>query len=188
MTPTVPIAAVTEGLPAGPLAVTRSVQNKGMEALAVIALVLGLAAAIGGGLRSRARATQRSPVTVAAGRAVDEAEIDVLFAQTSHDFDAAMLALLTARLRPVVLRGVPVHAVRPAPAPRTARVLFADGTVVIARGYRPGDLGQLSVGVLTQPPVCLVSYSRENDVTRLEFVISPDRRLSAVAVGIDQAD
>ena len=157
----------------------------------MIALVVGLAAAAAGALRrDRVPAAPAGPAESGsvAGAVVDEADLEAIFAQATRDFDGAMLALLTARLRPVVLRRVPVMAVRPAPAPSTARVLFADGTVVIARGYRPGDLGQLSVGVLTQPSVCLVSYSREDHVTRLEFGLSQDRRLCAVAVGLDQAD
>lgn len=161
----------------------------------MIALVVGLATAAANALhRDRvptAPAARGRPGPMAgpvANAVVDEAELEAIFDRATRDFDGAMLALLTARLRPVVLRGVPVKAVRPAPAPSTARVMFADGTVVIARGYRPGDLGQLSVSVLTQPSVCLVSYSRENDVTRLEFVLSRGRRLCAVAVGLDQAD
>jgi len=118
----------------------------------------------------------------------DEAEIDALFVRAAQDFDGALTALMTARLRPVVLRRVPVKAVRPAPAPHTARVLFADGTVVIARGHRPGDLGQLSVGVLLHPPVCLVACRRVNGTTHLEFVLHHSRRLTALAVGLDQAD
>lgn len=158
-----------------------------MEAIAVIAVVVGLTAAVGAALR-RNEIRANAPVPEPAARSLEQDEIDAIFANTVLDFDGARAALISARLRQVMLRRVPVKSVRPAPTPRTARVIFADGTVVIARGYRVGDLGMLSVSVLTDSPVVLRSYHQENDFTRLEFVVHDDRRFAAQAVGLDQSD
>ena len=158
-----------------------------MEAIAVIAVVVGLAAAVGAALR-RTESRANAPVPEPVARSLEQDEIDAIFASAVLDFDGARAALISARLRQVVLRRVPVKSIRPAPIPRTARVIFADGTVVIARGYRAGDLGMLSVSVLTEPPVVLRSYHRENDATRLVFAVRDDRRFAAQAVGLDQSD
>ena len=53
--------------------------------------------------------------------------------------------LARARLATICGRGTPLRRVLPSPIAHVARLLFADGTVLLARAPRPGDLGALAV-------------------------------------------
>jgi hypothetical protein len=96
-------------------------------------------------------------------------------------------ALLYARLHQLVLRGVPVRAIRRAPGGQVVRVVFADNTVVLCQGSGIGDFGRLGLA-MHRSAVRLGGYVQEEAGTRLEFRWNPDQHLAAVAVGLDQPD
>ncbi len=116
----------------------------------------------------------------------DVVELDELFARAHAEHSHEVDVLLAARLQPLVRRSVPVRAIRPAPGPHAVRICFADGTVVLARGHTPGDLGMLAF-VLRSHAVRLESCQRDETGTQLVFRWTRDRSLGAVAVGLDQA-
>jgi hypothetical protein len=113
---------------------------------------------------------------------LDEA-LDRIWAEHASAADA----LLDARIRQLVLRGVPARAIRRAPGRRSVRVLFADGTVLLCRGTGQGDFGRLGLALLKHS-VWLGDYTRDANGTRLEFRWQPDQKMAAVAVGLDQPD
>jgi hypothetical protein len=118
---------------------------------------------------------------------VDDAELDEALNRIWAEHASAADALLDARVRQLVLRGVPARAIRRAPGGRSVRVIFADGTVLLCRGTGQGDFGRLGLALLKHS-VWLSGYTHEADGTRLEFRWKPDQRLAAVAVGLDQPD
>jgi hypothetical protein len=96
---------------------------------------------------------------------------------------------LSLRLQPLVQRGVPPRVIEAAPAPRAARLRFADGTAVLVKATVPGELGALALtmrhgslkpsGWSTGPDGSahlLLSFSAEH------------RLLSLHVVGLDQPD
>ncbi len=95
--------------------------------------------------------------------------------------------LLGARLHQLVLRGVPVRAIRRAPGERAVRVCFADGTVVLARGQVPGDFARIAWAMHGQS-VRLAQFHSAEQGLQLDFRWAPDQRLAAIAVGLDQPD
>jgi hypothetical protein len=124
--------------------------------------------------------------TVAPGVPLDGSVHEALervWAEHAHDAET----LLYARLHQLVQRGVPVRAIRRSPGGRTVRVVFADNTVVLCQGTGTGDFGRLGMA-MHRGAVQLGAYAQEEAGTRLEFRWSPDQRLAAVAVGLDQPD
>jgi hypothetical protein len=95
---------------------------------------------------------------------------------------------LEVRLDPLVKRAVPARAVEAAPGLPSARVRFADGTTVVARGDVPGDVGVLALWVRrgSVPPL---SCSTDAEGAHLVFG-SPDghRTLSLLVTGLDQPE
>jgi len=149
-------------------------------------LVLGVLVVGGlGAVRLRHRPTPpaASPEDLAPDLADLDAAFDRLCAAHSHELGI----LLAARLSQLVSRRVPVRAIRQAPGERAVRVCFADGTVVLARGHAPGDFARVA-WALHGRPVRLAGYSSDEVGTHLDFRWSPDQRIGAVAVGLDQPD
>lgn len=124
------------------------------------------------------------------GGAPDEqldGELDAALDRVWAEHAGGAGTLLEARLRQLVDRGVPARAIRRAPGGRAVRVAFADGTVLLCRGTGHGDFGRLGLALLHHS-VRLGGYAHDVNGTRLEFRWSPDQRLAAVAVGLDQPD
>ena len=100
------------------------------------------------------------------------------------------LALLLASvLRPLVRRSVPPRLVEAGPAVRSARLHFADGTTVLVRSLRPGDLTALAV-VMRRCSAKPVSCTMAPDgSTQLRLVWPGGQRPLALQVlGLDQPD
>lgn len=114
--------------------------------------------------------------------ALDEA-FDAVLAAHAHELGD----LLETRLRGLVARRVPVRAVRRAPGTHTARVCFADGTVVLARSAGGRDLVALVMG-MQRGSVLLAGFTREERGTRLDLRSRSGRPLALLALGLDQPD
>ncbi len=165
-----------------------------MDGVAVVAVaVIGmLAAATGVSWWRRRRLAPQDirPLTPpeqadVIGRA-DIADLDARFAAVAQEHAREIDELLASRLRPLVVRGVPVCRVEPIPFLRAARVSFADGTALVAKGAVPGDLGVLAAA-LRAHRVRPWSWSSGQTGTRLELGWKGDRhRLSLVVTGLDQ--
>lgn|SRR5699024_6521773 len=95
--------------------------------------------------------------------------------------------ILTHRLRVVHRRGVRIAAVRPAPVEHTARLVFADRTVVVIRSEQPYDLPDLAVRLVRGERVHLTRVAPELDAVRL-VLTTQSRRVEVRATGFDQAD
>ena len=95
---------------------------------------------------------------------------------------------LAVHLDPLVQRAVPARAVEAAPGLPSARVRFADGTTVVARGETPGDVGVLALWVRrgAVPPL---SCCTDAAGAHLLFG-SPGghRTLSLLVTGLDQPE
>jgi hypothetical protein len=152
--------------------------------LVLSALVIGALGAV------RLRRLAAAPAAgAAAAQEVpsDLADLDEAFDRLLADHSHELGVLLSSRLRQLVHRRVPVRAIRQAPGERTVRVCFADGTVVLARGHAPGDFAKVA-WALHARPVRLVGFSSDEAGTHLDFRWSPDQRIAAFAVGLDQPD
>lgn len=97
------------------------------------------------------------------------------------------VTVLTHRLRVVQQRGVRIAAVRPAPIEHTARLVFADGTVVVIQTDHPYDLPDLAVRLVRGERVHLTAVAPEAAAVRLELT-TLRRRVEVEATGFDQAD
>jgi hypothetical protein len=151
--------------------------------LVLAALVIGAVGAI----RLRRAATPVATAASAEGLPPDLADLDEAFDRVLAAHSHELGVLLASRLRQLVHRRVPVRAIRQAPGERTVRVCFADGTVVLARGHAPGDFAKVA-WALHGRPVRLAGFSSDEAGTHLDFRWSPDQRIAAVAVGLDQPD
>ena len=101
--------------------------------------------------------------------------------------DPGPVTVLTHRLRVVQQRGVRIAAVRPAPVEHTARLVFADRTVVVIRADHPHDLPDLAVRLLRGERVHLTAVDPAPEAVRLELT-TLRRRVEVDATGFDQAD
>ena len=137
----------------------------------------------------RHRQKPPAPDETAAGLAPgDVAELDHTFAAVESDQATVRDTRIVATLRPLVDRRVPVRVVEAAPGLHAARVRFADGTVVLARGIVPSDAGVLARWV-HEGSVVLVACAAEVDGTLLEF--RADRHRNSITLrltGLDQPD
>lgn len=79
--------------------------------------------------------------------ATDVAELTEIGRRVAAEHGQSSPTVITTNLARLMGRRVPVRAVRPG-AIRTLGVLcFADGTTVIVKGHRPGDLGRIAAGI-----------------------------------------
>jgi hypothetical protein len=95
---------------------------------------------------------------------------------------------LQLRLRPLVDKSVPLRHIAATSYVRTCRVRFADGTTVLARGARPGDVAVLAAAMRSRslPPL---ACRTDLDGTHLVFAgLRRSTTLSLVVTGMDQAD
>jgi hypothetical protein len=136
---------------------------------------------------------QRSRASTRAGDeselAVDDvAELEGMFAAVEAEHRSAWADCAVSLLHPLIDRRVPVRAVEAVTGLRAARVRFADGTVVLARGRVPGDLGVLARWVSCGTVVPVMCSRREGDC-QLDFGIDGRRsHLSVRVAGFDQPE
>lgn len=99
----------------------------------------------------------------------------------------AWIALARARLEAVCSRRTPMRSVRPSPVAGVGRIAFADGTVVLARSDRRGQLTDLALWVAREGVV--VESVRASASEVVIAVCAPRSRPIAIAiVGVDQPD
>jgi len=111
------------------------------------------------------------------------AAFDAVLAAHAHELGD----LLEMRLRGLIARQVPVRAIRPAPGTHTARICFADGTVVLARSGSGRELSAIVLG-MQSGSVVVSGFTREDPLTRLDLRSRAGRPLALLAIGLDQPD
>lgn len=117
----------------------------------------------------------------------DIAELAERFAAVEAEQARAHSFAIGMRLRVLAHRRVPLRAVQPAPAHGTARICFADGTVVIARAARPGELLNLVCGV-HRAATCLAAWDTGPHVTTMRFAWNHGHTADLIAIGLDNSD
>ena len=118
----------------------------------------------------------------------EAAELEAILA--AIDADKRDFALrLSSRLHPLVQRGVPPRAIEAAPAPRAARLRFADGTTVLVKVAVPGEIGALALTMRhgsLKPAGCTTD---PDGTAHLVLICADEQRwLSLHVVGLDQPD
>ncbi|MBP8921442.1 MAG: hypothetical protein KBG85_17195 [Micropruina sp.] len=156
-----------------------------LVALGVVLALLMLAAARRRPRRARLAAAQPVPAGFALTES-DAAELQAVARSVELEMGTAPVQLLLIRIGNVARRRVPVRAVRPGPVRGLARICFADGTTVQARGRHVGDLGSLAISAMSQR--VLVSDFHADDRNVVVDLGWPRGRVSVLAVGLDQAD
>jgi len=115
----------------------------------------------------------------------DLAELTEIGRQVAMEYGASSPAVIRLNLARLVSRRVPVRAIRSGGTREVAGLCFADGTVVLVRGFRTGDLGRLAVrAVLHQ--LTFEDYHAGRDGVIIDLA-SPRERVSVLAVGLDRA-
>ncbi|HLI01113.1 MAG TPA: hypothetical protein VKV06_10025 [Acidimicrobiales bacterium] len=95
---------------------------------------------------------------------------------------------LVLRLNPLVERHVPARQVKALPSLGAARIRFADGTTVLAKGSTPGDVAVLAT-VMRFRSISPVACRVRADGTHLLFARpGADDTLSIRVTGLDQPD
>lgn len=151
----------------------------------VLALLVALAVVLGRWLRRR-RARQTAGSDLPDLSPQELTELEQGFARVEREESGILETLLAARLRVLVSRGVPLRAMRPAPGEHAARLVFANGTVLICRAERPGDLYALAIRVHREG-ARLASWGSGPDGTVLRFSW-PEGGADLIALGLDQSD
>lgn len=150
-------------------------------------LASGRPAVIAGAPEAVARPVPSADGTVGPGTVADDLDdLDAAFDRVLEAHSRELGILLGARLQRLVDRRVPVRAIRDAPGTPAARVCFADGTIVLARGVVPGDLVRVAWGIHASS-VRLHAFSRADATTRLDLRWR-DGAVAMVALGLDQPD
>ena len=96
---------------------------------------------------------------------------------------------LSSRLQPLIQRGVPPRFIEAAPAPRAARLRFADGTTVLVKVAVPGELGTLALTMRygsLRPARC--TTDPDGSAHLLLSCSGEHRHLWLHVVGLDQPD
>jgi hypothetical protein len=118
----------------------------------------------------------------------DVGELDVRFAAVDAEDRRDRDARLVARLGLVVERRVPLRVVEAVPGLRAARIRFADGTAVLARGFTPGDIGVLASWVRARSVVAIACPAGTAGVQLVFRAPGPHHGLAVRVIGFDQAD
>jgi hypothetical protein len=115
-------------------------------------------------------------------------EIDALLTLTDTD-RRDFARRLSSRLQPLVQRGVPPRVIEAAPAPRAARLRFADGTTILVKVAVPGQLGTLAL-TMRHGSLKPAGWRTDPDGSAHLLLSSSaeDRCLSLHVVGLDQPD
>lgn len=151
--------------------------------------------------RTRARPTRPAidplPSPPRPGSRPPSREDERLFGQDAHglaeEFDAIAAEagrtrgqLLGIRLAGLRTNRVPLRTIRASPAKGVARLGFADGTVILARSVRQGDLS--AVAIMRQQAAVLVADFDEHPDGMTLHLAAEGRRCTLIAVGLDQGD
>lgn len=115
----------------------------------------------------------------------DVAELTEIGRQVAAEYGASSPAVIRLTLARLVNRRVPVRAIRAGGSQEVAALCFADGTVVMIRGFRSGDLGRLAVRALLQQ-LTFEDYHSGRDGVIIDLA-GPRERVSVLAVGLDRA-
>lgn len=153
-----------------------------------LATVVALALPVAGVLLIGALLRRRSALPPDLGMSPqDEAELVHAFQSVDRELGAAREKLLAARLEVLRRRQVPARGVRQVPGADAARLAFADGTVLIVRARKAGDLYVMAVS-LVEHPVCVRDVRHEEGNTVVQMVWPPHGHLELQVLGLDQAD
>lgn len=77
----------------------------------------------------------------------DVAALEAVAAEVEAEYGLTSPAVLCVHLGRLMRRSVPLRGLQDAGASRMGGLQFADGTVVLVRGQRAGDLGRIAVGI-----------------------------------------
>lgn len=117
----------------------------------------------------------------------DEADLARAFEAVDRETGPTREKLLASRLEVLRQRRVPARRVRQVPGSDSARLAFADGTVLIVRSHKPGELYVMAV-ILAEHPVCVQDFNRVEQGTVVHLVWPPRGSLELEVLGLDQAD
>ena len=116
----------------------------------------------------------------------DAAEIEIRLNAIGSEQADAYGRRLAALIQRLVDRGVPARVVEIEPGFAAARIRFADGTTVLARGDTAGDLGILAA-VMRECSATPASCVTDASGTHVTFAWpGRRRRLSVHVIGVDQ--
>lgn len=146
-------------------------------ALAVLAL-LGAVVVRRGGSRGRGAA---DPFGADSGEVADR------LARIVADAGSTQRRLLSGRLTSLRSHRVPLRAIRRSPVPKVARLLFADGTVILARSLVQGEVTRL--GLMREAgSVVIADFGRHPDGIEVALRGVRGDACRVLAVGLDQSD
>ena len=114
----------------------------------------------------------------------DLAELTEIGRRVATEYGASSPAVIRLNLARLAARRVPVRAIRSAGAHRFAALCFADGTVVLVRGFHSGDLGRLAVRALLHQ-LTFEDYHNGSEGVIIDLA-APRERVSVLAVGLDR--
>lgn len=115
----------------------------------------------------------------------DFAELTEIGRRVAAEYGASSPAVIRLNLARLVNRRVPVRAIRAGGSQEIAALCFADGTVVLIRGFHTGDLGRLAVRAVLQQ-LTFEDYRSGRDGVIMDLA-GPRERVSVLAVGVDRA-
>lgn len=96
---------------------------------------------------------------------------------------------LSRRLEGLISRRVPVRGISPGPLGGIARLRFADGTAVLVRSARQGDLSRVARTLTTRRSMVLAGYDAGPEGVLLTLHGAPGREpVGLVLIGPDQPD
>ncbi len=136
------------------------------------------------------RGNRSSPAADPIGSAgfdpADTAEISARLSAIEDEQADARGRRLLGLVQQLVDRGVPARVVEVAPTFSDARIRFADGTTVVARGDTAGDLGILAA-LMRECSVVPSSCAIDARGVHVEFTWPANpRRVSVRVIGVDQ--
>lgn len=154
----------------------------------VVGLAIARARGPGRAPAQPARSSPRpDPAATATLSAQDLADVRARFAAVLGEDARSRDVLVGARLEVLVRRRVPLRLLRPAPGEHVARLVFADGTVLLARAAEPGEIYRVAMHV-EKHHVCLQAWAPHPDGQALRLAWDPRGHADLVALGLDQAD
>lgn len=115
--------------------------------------------------------------------AEDVAELTRIGHDIAAEYVLSSPAVLSANLARLLARRVPVRSVAGGSIPRVGGLHFADGTVVLVKGMRTGDLGRVATRALLHQ-VTLEGFHCTNDGVVLDL-LAAGHPVSLMAVSLD---
>ncbi|HOB04931.1 MAG TPA: hypothetical protein PKM36_06630 [Propionibacteriaceae bacterium] len=105
--------------------------------------------------------------------------------------EGRLLALLGVRLDQLMARRIPVRGVSAGPVLHSTRLRFADGTTLLVRSERSGNMARVLQAVLSGRPVLVERWERRSGGLALALAVQSSGRrlhLGMVVLGPDQPD